>query len=249
MRRAVTQSHPCKVQALGNGSEKRNSSWQSPWILYYCAAASGIKSLCRAQQQTAKRHPTMGMAHRAFNLVRRVTGVRYLKTYTGIFGKTSGWQRIRKPVPCGLKKITFFIVVCSGNIYGTAGFYSTMKRNWRRVPMKTWDRFLVTSALNCLKLFQNELIWEMRVKSIKLCCEYFTTWDFLRHCNCIFSFVPFNEKKSRFSLLILNQVLCRNVWAVVLIHVLLNPFRCKFYVSTHTLTQKGQEKPLASDSK
>lgn len=36
---------------------------------------------------------------------------------------------------------------------------------------------------------------------------------------------------------------------MVLIHVLLNPWRCKFYVSTHTLTQKGQEKPLRSDSK
>jgi len=38
-------------------------------------------------------------------------------------------------------------------------------------------------------------------------------------------------------------------YAVVLTHVLLNPLRYKFYVRTRMLTQKGQEKLLASDSK
>lgn len=192
--KAVMQPHPHEAQALGNSLEKRNSSWHPRWIFDHCVAASGVKSLRRAQQPRALwqrvwlTEPLIwgdmcGRGVASQDLHRDMWENKWMTTDT--------WA-------CALwsKKITFFIVVCSGNFYGAAGFYSTIKRNWRCVPMKMWDWFLVTSALNCLKLFQNELIWERRFKSIKLCCEHFTTWDFLKHCNCIFSFVPSNEKKS-----------------------------------------------------
>lgn len=179
-------------------TEMKWFSWHPWWSLYYHVVASGVKSLHRAQQQAAKRPPTMGIAHQGLNLVGDtcLAGLWHLKIYTKIFGKTSRWQWINKLVFHGLKNPTFFIVVCSGNIYEAEGFYSTIKRNWRCVAMKIWDQLLVTSALNCLKLFQNELTWEKRVKGIKLCCEHFSMWDFLRHCNCIFQFVPSNKKKS-----------------------------------------------------
>lgn len=95
----------------GPGKWLRKMQWFlcPGWILCYCVTASGVKSLCRGQQQVGERPPTAGMAHQAFNLVRHVW---HLQIYTGIFGKTSGWQWVRKPVPCGLKKKNHSLHCC-----------------------------------------------------------------------------------------------------------------------------------------
>lgn len=48
----------------------------------------------------------------------------------------------------------------------------------------------------------------MRVKDIKLCCEHFRMWDFLRHCNCIFQIVSSNEKSHMFFFIYIKSSLC-----------------------------------------